>query len=249
MTLRTAPRLAAPAGLLVPALLALSQLGCHASVGASSPRGGDAESFPTAIDHEACDASSRGAQSLDANGDGKPDVITVVQGGREVCRVVDLNYDGKPDAFLYYDASGALRRKESDFDRDGRIDEVAHYDAGVLRRKDRETNLDGKLDTWDFFQGDKLVSRSRDADGDGKVDQWWHWPDAAKPECALIDADRDGDGRADPGATIDLCADAADAGAPLAPAAPVAQNLDGGVPPPAAPAVASPDAGAPEGDR
>ena len=55
--------------------------------------------------------------------------------------------------------SGAIRARESDFDRDGRIDEIAYYTAGVVVRKDRETNLDGKLDTWDFYEGGKLHHR------------------------------------------------------------------------------------------
>lgn len=260
MTFRFAPHLAVR--LLLPAISlgvpALAQLGCHASVDAAVPQGDGVDGrFPTTIDHEPCDASSRGAQSLDANGDGKPDLIRVAQGGREVCRVLDLNHDGKPDAFLYYDGAGQVRRKEFDFDRDGRVDEIDRFEGGALVRKDRETNLDGKLDTWDFYQGGKLVSRSRDADGDGKIDQWWRWPNPDKPECALIDSDRDGDGRADPGGTIDLCAEAADAGALPAPAA--AKSADGKpdagaatgeaaapLPPPAA---APADAGAARGDQ
>ena len=69
-----------------------------------------------------------------------------------------LNHDDKPDAYIYFDASGDIRRRESDFDRDGKIDEIAYYTAGVITRKDRETNLDGKFDTWDFYEGGKLAS-------------------------------------------------------------------------------------------
>src|SRR5690606_21742218 len=42
----------------------------------------------------------------------------------------------------------------------------------------------------------------RDSDGDTVVDQWWEYP---KPECPMIHSDVDGDGRPDPGATVDFC--------------------------------------------
>ena len=95
-------------------------------------------------------------------------------------------------------AATTIRRRESDFDRDGRIDEIAYYTGGVIARKDRETNLDGKLDTWDFYEGGKIHHRMRDSDGDGRVDQWWTWPNPDRIECAVIAADHNRDGRPDP---------------------------------------------------
>src|SRR5262249_44687269 len=61
------------------------------------------EKRDTTITHEDCDFNSSDAQKVDANGDGKPDIIHVIKNGKEVCRVVDLNLDGKWDAFIYYD--------------------------------------------------------------------------------------------------------------------------------------------------
>jgi hypothetical protein len=184
-------------------LLGFSIGGCGGSKeGAKMPA---SDSLPTAIEHEPCDATASGNQRVDTNGDGKPDIVSVMSGGREVCRVVDLNHDDKPDSFLYVDGSGALRRRESDFDRDGRIDEIAYYTGGVIARKDRETNLDGKLDTWDFYEGGKIHHRMRDSDGDGRVDQWWTWPNPDRIECAVIAADHNRDGRPDPNNVIDAC--------------------------------------------
>jgi len=261
----------------LPAWFALSALsacgGAHDAGGAKGP--GDPSRLPLELEHEACDEKSTSAEKLDTNNDGKPDIVRVTSGGRETCRVIDLNHDGRPDAFVYSDDRGLVRRRESDFDRDGKIDEIAYFAAGVVTRKDRETNLDGKLDTWDFYEGGKIHHRMRDSDGDGKVDQWWTWANPDKIECAVIASDHNGDGKPDPNDIIDVCAVAAassaspaappDGGAPVAPTgASAVVALDGGTklaastpaptqggvtaPPSsgASAAAASPDAGAPK---
>ena len=189
--------------------------------------------------HEDCDTGSATAQKVDVNGDGRPDIIHVMKGGKEVCRVVDLNMDGRNDVFIYYDSGvGAVgdeaheRRRESDFDRDGHPDEIAILKGGVPVEKERETNFDGKLDTWDKYEGGRLTTRQRDTDGDGLIDQWWDFNNPNDPKCAIVSNDADQDGEPDPKTAVDLCGE--QYGAPTA--APVA-------PPPASaasPAVAAP---------
>jgi len=159
----------------------------------------------TEITHEPCDAGSKEAVKTDVNNDGRPDITRVMRGGKEVCRVIDLNFDGKVDSYLYFDDAGNLRRRESDFDRDGQIDEIGYYQAGKIVRKDRETNLDGKLDTWDSYANEKIAKRERDTNADGKVDQWWTFPDPDKPECPVVATDQSGDGR--PDSSQDICKD------------------------------------------
>jgi hypothetical protein len=242
------PILAALPKLFVGLLVSVSVAACGGSK--DGPKAPTKEGLPTEMEHEDCDVTSGSAQKLDTNGDGKPDIVKVMSGGRESCRMVDLNHDDKPDAYIYFDASGAIRRRESDFDRDGKIDEIAYYTAGVITRKDRETNLDGKLDTWDFYEGGKLHHRMRDSDGDGKVDQWWSWANPDKIECAVIASDHKGDGKPDPSNVIDVCAapgassvvdagtastsppQGGDAGATLAASLP--SGADAGAAPPAA---------------
>jgi hypothetical protein len=253
----------------------------YLAIGCSGAKEGNAktpsaDTLPVAIEHEACDTESSSAQKVDTNGDGKADLVRVMADGHEVCRMVDLNHDGKPDTYMYFDGSGAIRRRESDFDRDGHIDEIAYYEKGVPVRKDRETNLDGKLDTWDFYEGGKIHHRMRDSDGDGKVDQWWTWPNPDKIECAVIATDRNGDGKPDVNDVIDVCnpngpsgADAGpstaqlgppgtpiagpkdDAGDPLAVLSPVSDGGTVNVPPPpmTTPSVGDPDAGNLKGVR
>jgi hypothetical protein len=193
----------------LPSLAAALGLGLAACAAADTSKGEAprVQEKDVVIRHEACDIEAGGAEKVDVNGDGKPDIVKVKKAGREVCRAVDLNFDGLMDAFIYYEADGRERRRESDFDRDGRPDEIAYYAGGVIERKERETNYDGKLDTWDYYQAGALVRRERDSDGDKIIDQWWQFRDPNDPRCAVVASDRNADGRPDTDAVVDLCAD------------------------------------------
>ena len=89
----------------------------------------------TQVTHEDCDVTSETVEKIDANGDGKPDITIVREGGRELCRAVDLNFDGVIDAYSYFDASGQLRRRENDYDKDGQIDEITTFKGGQIARR------------------------------------------------------------------------------------------------------------------
>jgi hypothetical protein len=212
-------------------LLALTSVACGSAQVASS----ETKTRNVALTHEACDLDS--ARTVDVNGDGRPDIWHVEPGGRETCRAIDLNFDGIKDAFVYYDAEGRERRRESDFDRDGFPDEISYSEAGVVARKERETNYDGKLDTWDYYEGGRLVRRERDSSGDGNIDQWWSFNRPDDPKCAVVASDANADGQPDPGTEVDLCGESYKAPS----AAPVAATpVDPAASPPAA--VASPPA-------
>src|SRR4051794_16401656 len=96
-------------------LLNLSAGGCGGSK-EQEAKVPSADTLTIAIGHEPCDVTSSSAEKIDTNGDGKPDIVRVMSGGREVCRMVDLNHDDKPDSFVYFDGAGNIRRRESDFD-------------------------------------------------------------------------------------------------------------------------------------
>ncbi len=159
----------------------------------------------TEMEHEPCDLSD--GKGIDANGDGRPDIVQVFSGSRETCRAVDINMDTVIDRYVYFDGSGAKRRIESGFDRDTRPDEISYFEGGQLVRKERETNNDQRIDTWSYFQGGRLVREERDSTGDGYIDQWWEFNRADRPECALVVTDGDGDGEPDPDSKIDTCAE------------------------------------------
>lgn len=187
------------------ALCAVSGFGCGGSGnGAKTPAGGPTPR-DTRIVHEECPLEDGVAE--DINGDGRPDRTTVSDGGRVICRGLDFNFDGVVDAWVYLDERGQVRRRESDYDRDGRIDEIAIFQAGVLTERQRATTLSGKLDTWQQYRAGRVASAERDSNGDEYVDQWWEYPDQRPPECPLIHSDVNGDGRPDPGATVDVCKD------------------------------------------
>jgi hypothetical protein len=160
------------------------------------------------VSHQSCAVDSSGAEKVNVGGDPRPDIIIVSSGGHEVCRSVDMNFDGTVDAWVYRDAAGNVVRRENDYDRDGRIDEIAIYQGGVLVEKQRATTLVGRLDTWHFYQGGKLARTERDSDGDSQIDQWWEYPKPDSPDCPVIHSDVDGDGHPDPGATVNVCGEA-----------------------------------------
>lgn len=169
----------------------------------------------TRIVHEPCDVDGSRAQRFDVNGDGQPDLVVVKDGARELCRSVDMNFDGRVDVWVYYDENGQVRRRESDLDRDGQIDDISVYENGQIVARQNATKLGGRIDTWHFYANGTLTQSERDADGDGVIDQWWEYPQA-KLECPLVHTDVDGDGRPDPDATVNLCPPPEDFGAPAA---------------------------------
>ncbi len=172
------------------------------------------------IHHEDCDGKGQ-AQTLDTNGDGKPEIKQILNGGREVCRVTDLNHDGKPDQFTYFDGAGQVRRIEGGFQDTGLVSSVEIYEGGKLVRREFAAAGQDRLDTWDFFDPatGKRVRRERDSNGDKRIDQWWTW-DGDK---VTILVDRNDDGEPDPEVASDD-----DAGAKVA--APVGSGVS--VPPP-----------------
>lgn len=242
----TGPRLAGPALAALALLLLAPIVACSSSgSGGKGAETGGATARDTRIVHESCDPDSKSAQKVDVNGDGRPDIIHVMDGSHEVCRVLDLNLDGAVDAFVYYDAQGHERRRESDYDRDGRADEIDVFQGGKLVRKERETNFDDKIDTWDYYENDRIVRRERDSDGDGVVDQWWQFNDPTNPKCAIVASDQNADGKPDPDSVVDLCNDQyKPGGVPGATAAPSASAAASSAPSAAPAASAAPSAAA-----
>lgn len=161
------------------------------------------------IVHQECAVNGSGVEAVNVSGDSRPDMVIVRSGGHEVCRSLDLNFDGVVDAWVYRDPGGLVTRRENDFDRDGRVDEIHVYKGGLLVEKQRATALVGRIDTWHFYTNGKLARTERDADGNTVIDQWWEYPTPDRPECPVIHSDTDGDGRPDPGASVAVCQEGA----------------------------------------
>jgi hypothetical protein len=95
----------------------------------------------------------------------------------------------------------------------------------MLVEQRRSTSQAGKLDTWHFFEAGRLARTERDDNGDDYVDQWWEYPEQRSRDCPLIHSDVDGDGRPDPGATVDVCRGRSSGGGAERPPAPAVSEL------------------------
>jgi hypothetical protein len=179
-------------------------LGCsQAGAGAKHAQGDDSQR-DTKIAHEACKLESA-AEKLDANGDGKPDIFMVKDGGHTVCYAVDLDFDGKIDEWVYLDQAGKVRRREFALSTDPAINKIEIYKDGQLAQVQKSTVLAGKLDTWQYYQAGKPVRAERDANGDGRVDEWWVYQQGDKADCPMMYSDANGDGQPDPASEVNLC--------------------------------------------
>lgn len=185
------------------ALLAMWSLaGCGGGANTMGANAASASNRSTEIRHQECDIQSSRARATDANGDGRADLTMVMDGTHEVCRAADLDFDGKVDVWTYFDGSGAVVRREFDFDRDGAIDEIQTFSGGQIVAKERASTLSHHIDTWEKYANGRIVSAERDANGDGRVDQWWDFKSA---DCPVIHSDIDGNGQPDPSSTVDYC--------------------------------------------
>jgi hypothetical protein len=175
------------------------------------------------LSHESCGESQGHVESVDANGDGKPDIQRITDHGREVCRTVDLDNDGKPDLYEYFDSAGEIRRREYCYDQTGTVNAIEFYEGGKLVRREYDIGGQQKIDTWDWFDPNAPpdpktgrpahpIRRERDTKGTGQVDQWWTW----NGDQVTIAFDKSGDGRPDPDTAVVLGAD----GNPITPPAP-----------------------------
>lgn len=193
------------------------------------------------IEHQACDLSGAHVESLDTNGDGRPDIRRAYDGSHhELCRAVDLNSDGRIDLYEYFDGAGAVRRREFCYGDTGEVNAVEIYQGGKLTQRSYDTTGQHKIDTWDWFDPGTAIDaktgrpvhparRERDLMGAGSVNQWWTW----NGDQVTISTDRNGDGTPDPDSTVVLGGgdDGGGAGPPVAPAAQVGDGgSEGGVP-------------------
>ncbi|HXX68879.1 MAG TPA: hypothetical protein VEK07_16955 [Polyangiaceae bacterium] len=201
--------------IVVGAILLGGAMHCESSNAVPTPKVAQASTRSEELEHERCGGDGERAETLDTNGDGKPDITKYYDGsGRELCRVVDLNGDGKPDLYEYFDAGGQIRRREFCYDDTGAVNVIELYDHGKLSQREYDISGRHRIDTWDWFDPGAPVDaktgrpphparRERDTKGDGHVDQWWTW----EGDRLTIAVDRDGSGRPDPATALVLSSD------------------------------------------
>jgi len=158
--------------------------------------------FGAKFDRSRCDDKGKQVVSLDANGDGKPDVIklflSVAQDGRTVqqlvCKQTDLDFDGKIDLVQYYGPAGDLFMDEYSMDYSGKFNGRTFYQESKKVRAEKDMNFDGKPDYFEFFEGGKLVRVERDRTGTGKIDEWQYFENG---HLDRVGYDTTGSGRVD----------------------------------------------------
>lgn len=160
------------------------------------------DDFGAKFDRSRCDDRGKQVVSLDANGDGKPDVIKLflpaTQDGHQVqqlvCKQTDLDFDGKIDLVQYYGPSGELFMDEYSMNYSGRFNGRTFFQDGKKVRAEKDMDFDGKPDYFEFYEGGKLVRVERDRNGDGKVDEWQYYENGRLDR---IGFDTTGSGRVD----------------------------------------------------
>jgi hypothetical protein len=186
-------------GALVPAC------GSKQTPAAGNPTSGlkvSSNDFGAKFDRSRCDDQGKQAVTLDANGDGKPDVIklfiaTAHEGHTTqqlVCKQTDLDFDGKIDLVQYYGPAGELFMDEYSMDYSGKFNGRTFFQDGKKVRSEKDMDFDGKPDYFEFFEGGKLVRVERDRNGDGKIDEWQYYENGRLDR---IGQDTTGSGRVD----------------------------------------------------
>ncbi len=166
---------------------------------AGCPKQGDSETNPVTVgvlsERPADDGLTE--QQIDLDGDGKADVWNFWQeradGPRALVRKEsDLNRDGKIDVRTWFDSTGRIEKEEMDGDFDGRVDWVDHYQGGKRVLTEVDTDYSGEVDLFKIYESGVVRRKERDTNGDGRVDFWEYLDEQGN--VVKVGRDVDGDG-------------------------------------------------------
>lgn len=137
---------------------------------------------------------------VDLNADGKPDVWNYYRERADAPRLLmrketDLNRDTKIDVRTTFDDAGLRVQEDMDGDFDGRADWVDHYITGKRTYSEADTNFDGTFDTFRYYEAGKCRRKERDTNGDGRIDLWEYLDESGA--VVKTGKDLDGDGKMD----------------------------------------------------
>jgi hypothetical protein len=110
---------------------------------------------------------------------GRTGELVIRTGEHEVKVAVDANHDGKLDLVKTY-RDGRLVRIEQDRNADGRVDFVQEYRDDELSREVRDDNFDGKPETVSTYRHGKLAIVEHDPDGSGWAQRTDYYDDSGK---------------------------------------------------------------------
>jgi hypothetical protein len=123
--------------------------------------------------------------TYDANGDGKPDTWSYMDGRRIVRIEIDTDRNGTIDRWEYYDASGKLTKIGTSRAKNGKPDTWTYPADGGIVRVEFSPGNDGRVTRTEFYEGDALVRAEEDTDADGRVDKWETYADGVMTSVAF----------------------------------------------------------------
>lgn len=140
----------------------------------------------------------------DANGNGRVDTWTEMDGSRALRSRVDINEDGKIDRWEEYDEKGGLARVGFSRANNGKPDAWVYSgtDGKVRRIEISSTGDPSRIDRWEYYDATQsgpdghgaLVRAEEDTNHDGKPDKWETYERGILKSVAF---DEDGNGRPD----------------------------------------------------
>jgi hypothetical protein len=111
--------------------------------------------------------------AADANGNGRIDTVSYMDGTRILRIELDLDENGQVERWDFYGEDGELEKVGFSRLNDGVMDAQAFYaPADVLARMEISTRRDGTFDRTEFYEDGALVRSADDTDGDGRPDKW-----------------------------------------------------------------------------
>ena len=110
-------------------------------------------------------------ETLDKNGDGKPDSWMTMRNGVVFEFSIDSDFDGRVDSLVRYGSGQKIAYEEYDFNLDGHMDDFYFYEDGRLARREVDSNYDLAVDIWVHLHlGTHIEKMERDTDFDGTID-------------------------------------------------------------------------------
>ena len=105
--------------------------------------------------------------------DGKPNVISYMDGSKFVRIEIDNDENGSVDRWEYYDADQVLQKVGMSRLNDGIADAwLFQGKDGLPGKVEISTKRDGKANRTEFFAKGELTRAEEDTDADGRVDKW-----------------------------------------------------------------------------
>lgn len=110
---------------------------------------------------------------VDIAKDGKPDIISYMDGSKFLRIEVDSDENGRVDRWEYYGPNQKLEKVGYSRPDDGKVDSWAYQAAdGSVAKLEISTRRDGVVNRTEFYEKNVRIRAEEDTNGDGRVDKW-----------------------------------------------------------------------------